>query len=114
MSETDLHQRIRNELEQQFPRSAWLKFHGGPFTQVGVGDVIGCLAIETPDKQYLALYCEFEVKLPGEENTLSEVQEKRIEDLTSLYAITGVITCSQDAIKLISDKIKELWKPTKS
>lgn len=112
MSETDIQQRIRDDLEQQFPRSYWLKFHGGPFTETGIGDIIGCLAIELPDKTRLALYCEFEVKKPGKEETLSEKQEERIETLQSLYAITGMITCSADAIKLISVKIKELWKPT--
>ena len=109
MSETDVGLKIRDDLQQQFPMSTWVKFHGGPFTQAGVGDIIGCLSVTFPGLYTIALYVEFEVKKPGEEHTLSALQEDRIKDLQALTAITGMVTCSQDAIDIITKRIKEIW-----
>ena len=88
--ESRLQRRIRQRLEQEFPRSYWRKIHGGPFQQAGLADLIGCVG---------GLFFSFEVKRPGQEP--SEIQEIEMEHVRNAGGVAAVIETPEEAVTIV-------------
>lgn len=60
----------------------------------GIPDIVGCCQ---------GRFCAFEVKLPGKEDTLSEIQKLVIKKIADAGGITGMVTTPEQAIRLLED-----------
>lgn len=90
MKESRLQARIRKALEDRYPHSWLVKFHGGPFTPAGVPDLIGCIS---------GFFIALEVKNPGENPSV--IQSRVINRIQLAGGISGVITSFEEAVQLI-------------
>lgn len=89
--ETLLQQRIRKRLEREFPRSRWFKHHGGPFSEAGIPDLVGCVE---------GLFFALEVKNPND-GEASEIQLEVIDEYHDAGGIAGVIRTEGEAVSLV-------------
>ncbi|MCK9444985.1 MAG: VRR-NUC domain-containing protein [Tissierellaceae bacterium] len=88
--ESNLQTKIRKALES---KGAWaVKFHGSPFTKKGTPDLLVC---------YRGLFIGMEVKLPGKEGTLTELQSYQIRKIKEAGGISLVITSVSQALKVL-------------
>lgn len=92
--ETRRQRKIRKGLEAHYIHSFWWKVHGGPFQRSGIGDLCGCVH---------GLYCNLEVKEPGNEDEVSVIQEETITDVLKAGGCAGVIETLEEAIELIDE-----------
>lgn len=90
--ESRLQQKIQKALKARWPKSWWVKFHGGPFSAAGVPDLLGCV-----NGKFFA----FEVKCPGKLRTLSALQARVIHRLQEAGAIAAAITSTEEALALV-------------
>lgn len=90
--ESRLQKRIQAALKARWPKSFWIKHHGGPFSAVGIPDLIGVVN----GKSFW-----FEVKLPGKLRTLSPLQAQVIHRLQEAGAIAAAITSPEEALALV-------------
>lgn len=90
--ESRLQRRIVKALKLEFPRSFWVKFHGGIFSAVGIPDLLGCV-----NGRFFA----FEVKVPGKLKTLSKIQAAVINQLQRAGACAACITSPEEALALV-------------
>jgi hypothetical protein len=91
MTESSLVTKIKKALKKQRP-GRWIKIHGGPFQEAGISDIIGC---------YMGKFYALEVKLPGKEKNLTDLQEQFIEDIISAGGAGGMITSVEQALKIV-------------
>jgi hypothetical protein len=73
MSESSLVTKIKRALKKE-RGGRWIKIHGGPFQEAGVSDILGC---------WHGTFYAMEVKLPGKEDTLTELQQAFIDDVNA-------------------------------
>lgn len=90
--ESKLQQRIQKALKARYPRSWWVKFHGGIFSAAGVPDLLGCV-----NGQFFAL----EVKCPGKLRTLTPIQAQVIDKLQRAGACACTITSVEEALAVV-------------
>ena len=90
--ETHLQQKIRAALKVRYPRSWWVKFHGGMFSAAGVPDLLGCV-----NGKFFA----FEVKCPGKLRTLTPIQAHVIDKLQRAGACACTITSIEEALAIV-------------
>lgn len=90
MLERDIVERIRTKVLAPLPRSFFFKVHGGPFQQVGIPDLIGCL-----EGRFVAI----EVKQPGKEPT--KIQATILKKLAAAGAVVGVATSVEEARAIV-------------
>ncbi len=90
--ESRLQKRIHKALKARWPKSWWVKFHGGVFSAAGVPDLLGCV-----NGQFFA----FEVKCPGKLRTLTPIQAQVIYQLQRAGACASAITSVEEALALV-------------
>lgn len=93
--ETALRQRIIKRLRIE-KGGFWTHPHGGPFSQAGLPDIIGC---------YEGRFYAFELKLPIEDGgrELTQLQEYTLERIRSAGGVASLIRSYEDARKLLDD-----------
>lgn len=90
MTEPDLVRKIKKALIAEGAYAA--KIHGGRFS-VGVPDLLVC-----HDGRFFA----FEVKLPGKEGNLTELQRNNLLSIRKAGGIAWVITSIEAAIEIVT------------
>lgn len=83
---------IRKAIEKEYPSSWLFKVHGGPFQVAGIPDIVGCI-----NGRFVAI----EVKFPGKENTLTQIQKTMIKKIHRAGAITFMTTSVEHAMSRI-------------
>lgn len=91
--ETRLQQKIRAALKLRYPKSWWVKFHGGMFSAAGIPDLIGVVN----GRPFF-----FEVKCPGKLRTLSPIQAYVIDQLQRAGACACTITSVEEALAIVA------------
>lgn len=95
--ESRLQNKIRKGLEKEFSGSFFYKTHGSPYQRAGIPDLIGCVK---------GRFIGIEVKLPGKEHTLTELQKHTIEQINQSGGIAFMSTSLEDAIETIIKRLK--------
>lgn len=90
MKESKFQRSVRRHLEQKYS-AVCVKYHGGPYSQVGVADLICCLR-----GRYLAMECKKKSKKPSP----SQLIWLKLVQLSG--GIAGVVYSLQDVDKLIT------------
>lgn len=86
-------------VERLKSRGAWArKIHGNMYT-AGLPDIIGC---------YEGVCLALEVKVPGRERTLTELQKKTLDNVEKAGGIGRMVT-EVDEMDEICDEIDEEW-----
>lgn len=86
MKESTVVKRIRKLLKKKYP-GFWFKTHGGPFQRAGLPDLIGC---------HKGVFIGIEVKVPGKEDNLSDLQEKTLRLISQAGGIAFMATTPQE------------------
>lgn len=92
--ETELQNRIRRGLLEEYPGSWLVKIHGGPMQAAGIPDLIGCI-----EGRAVGL----EVKVPGKEDTLTKRQGSTLAALRRAGGISAVVTTPSEALQVVSE-----------
>lgn len=92
--ESRLQTKIQKALQKEFPRSFFFKTHGGPYQRAGIPDIIGSVE---------GSFIGIEVKVPGRENTLTDLQQHTIDQINESGGLAFMTTNPEDAI----DRIKK-------
>lgn len=92
--ESRLQTKIQKALQKEFPRSFFFKTHGGPYQRAGIPDIIGSVE---------GSFIGIEVKVPGRENTLTDLQQHTIDQINESGGLAFMSTNPEDAI----DRIKK-------
>ena len=85
--EAKLQRKIQKYINS-LPRTVCWKMHGGPHMPKGLSDIIGC---------HKGRFFAFEVKVPGRENTLTEIQQAKLEAVEAAGGIAAVVTSVDEA-----------------
>ena len=93
--ESRLQRKIRSALEKRFKGSFWVKIWGGPFTMIGVPDLLGCVK---------GRFCALEVKQPDDLDDTTQIQRKVIRIIRRAGGVAGVVTSPQGAIQYIEQQ----------
>lgn len=81
MKEADLSKKIAKKMRD---RGCWaVKIAGGPRQGAGLPDIIGC---------YAGCFLGIEVKLPGKEKTITQLQSARLEAISSRGGYAVMVT----------------------
>lgn len=91
--ESRLQRRIVKALKKAYPKSWWVKFHGGPFSAAGVPDLLGCV-----NGYFYAL----EVKNPGKLRTVTAVQSATIKIIQNAGGISCALTSPDEALAVVA------------
>ena len=91
MSEAKLVTKIKKALKKEYG-GRWVKIHGGPYQEAGVSDILGC---------YKGKFYAIEVKLPGKERTLTELQQIFINDINAAGGKATMVTSVEEVLKFI-------------
>lgn len=90
MTEADLSKKIVLALRD---RGAWaIKTHGDPRQRRGLPDIIGC---------YRSIFFGFEVKLPGKEDTITQLQAQTLLEIRRSGGVGRMVTSVEEALKLL-------------
>ena len=100
--ETKLVREIRTALEESFP-GFYFKTHGGPYQRAGLPDLIGV---------HRGRFIGIEVKIPGEENSLTWLQSKTLDLIRSFEGVAFMTTSVEDTLYQMRKEMK-LW-PTRN
>lgn len=92
--ESRLQTKIQKALQKEFPSSFFFKTHGGPYQRAGIPDIIGSVK---------GFFIGIEVKVPGRENTLTDLQQHTIDQINESGGLAFMSTNPEDAI----DRIKK-------
>jgi hypothetical protein len=90
--ESRLQQKIQKALKARYPRSIFIKYHGGIFSAAGIPDLIGVVN----GKPFF-----FEVKCPNKLRTVSKIQQAVILQLQRAGACAAVITSPEEALAIV-------------
>jgi len=74
----------------------WIKIHGGPYQEKGVSDILGCL-----DGVFIAI----EVKMPGKENKVTDMQARFLRQIKRNGGITLVATDIDEVIDQLKKEV---------
>lgn len=92
MKEADLSKKIALKMRQ---RGCWaVKIAGGPRQGAGLPDIIGC---------YLGVFLGLEVKLPGKENTVTVLQQARLDAIEAADGVGRMVTSWEDVDAILND-----------
>jgi len=69
-----------------------VKNHGGPHSVRGLPDIVGC---------YAGSFFALEVKLPGREKTLTELQAKKLRDIREAGGVAEMVTSVKQALEAV-------------
>ena len=94
--EAKLTRRIRQDLKSNFG-GWWVKLHGGPFQAAGLPDILGLC-----DSKFFGI----EVKMPGKENTVSEIQAYTLKKIRENGGIGIVVTSVLQAREEVREALK--------
>jgi VRR-NUC domain. len=94
MLEKDVVRKIKTMLEKEFQPCKVNKIHGGPYQSAGISDLICCIK---------GRYVAIEVKQPGKEKTLTELQKKFLRDINECGGIAFMATSPES----VREKLKE-------
>lgn len=97
MTEPELVRKIKKALIAEGAYAA--KIHGGQFS-VGIPDLLVC---------YDGAFFGFEVKLPGKEKKVTELQMMNLREIRSSEGIGWVITSVAEALEII--RLTEVARP---
>jgi len=78
----------------------WIKIHGGPYQEKGLSDIIGCL-----DGRFIAI----EVKMPGKEDTVTDMQQRFIDQVLESGGVALVSSNIETTLKFFKRK-RRRWK----
>lgn len=95
--ETGLVRDIRKMLEESFP-GFYFKTHGGPYQRAGLPDIIGL---------HRGRFIGIEVKIPGEEDSLSKLQEKTLALIRSFGGVGFMTTSVKDTKHKMKEEMKQ-------
>lgn len=90
--------KIRAALREEFPRLWDVKYHGGPFSQSGVPDVLICVE---------GMFVALEVKMPDEEP--DQLQKMTMADIRRAGGIAESVETVEEAISVVR-KVRRLSK----
>ena len=93
MNESRLQKKIRDKLNDR-PSTYCVKMHGGPHQARGLPDLVGVTE---------GLFFGLEVKMPGKEGNLTEIQQKKLNDIDAAGGITAVVTTVEEANEALDD-----------
>ena len=91
--ETKLQRRIQRALKDMWPDGWAFKVHGGPFQQVGLPDLIGCI-----QGRFVAL----EIKHPDEDHPVSPIQTAVMSRLLKAGGIIAVVESVDQALEAVT------------
>jgi len=94
--ESRLQQKIKKALENAFPGSFWFKSHGGPYQQKGIPDLIGVVQ---------GKFIGVEVKVPGREHNLTDIQKHTIELINKAGGIAFMSTSVEHSVETIQKRL---------
>lgn len=92
MTEADLTKRIISAVKKEGAFAQ--KIHGGTFQSRGLPDIILC---------YISFFIGLEVKLPGKEDTVSDLQRKKLWDIYNAGGIGMMVTSVQQALDVLQE-----------
>jgi hypothetical protein len=75
-----------------------VKVHGSPYQTRGLPDIVGCLH---------SGFFGIEMKLPGKEKTLTDIQAATLDKIRKAGGRSGVATSYTECLEIISDWQKE-------
>lgn len=79
------------------------KIHGGRYS-AGVSDLLICVSVnKIPDrelKHLLGIFVALEVKLPGKEKNVTELQAKNLREIRHAGGIAWVVSSVEDAVEV--------------
>lgn len=70
----------------------WIKTHGSVYAQQGLPDLIGCVE---------GVFFGLEVKMPGEENEVTPLQNETLMDIIENGGFASVVTDEDEAIQFV-------------
>lgn len=84
-----------------------VKIHGGTFQSRGLPDVNAC---------WEGVYFGLEVKVPGKEDTTTELQKKKLYDICAAGGVGHQVTSVEQALEVLRKGAKKVkngkkWKP---
>jgi hypothetical protein len=89
--ESNLQSTIKKHLKKEFPKSWWMKVHGGPYQIAGVPDLLGCV-----EGNFIAL----EVKMPdGDPPT--KIQKQQMKRIKRAEGYACVVTSEEEAVRAV-------------
>lgn len=94
--ESKLVKKILVQLEGKLGGS-WNKIHGGSYQNSGISDILGCV-----EGHYVAL----EVKVPGRENTLTNLQAKFLEEIRKAGGTAAMVTSPEQALEIVREGLE--------
>lgn len=93
MTEAALTAKIIRRLNE-LPSTFAFKSKGDPRQRRGLPDIIGC---------HVGLFFGFEVKLPGKERNVTQLQQQTLDDITEADGLGRVITSAAQAVELLRE-----------
>lgn len=69
------------------------KVHGGPYQVAGISDIICC---------HEGHFYAFEVKLPGKERKLTQLQQRFLDKITDAGGTAAMVTSVAQALEVIN------------
>ena len=98
MTEKQLSDKIIKALRQMGAFA--VKIHGGTFQARGLPYIVGC---------WRGMFFGLEVKLPGKENTITKLQQKKLQDIEDAGGTAEMVTTVDQALKAVKRGYKN-WK----
>jgi Holliday junction resolvase len=95
--ESRLQEKIRKAIVSKFPGCYIYKTHGGPMQKKGLPDIVGCI-----NGRFIAI----EVKVPGRENTLTEIQKLNLEQIEASGGLAFMSTSVEHSVDTVKAYIK--------
>jgi len=99
MKESTIVKNIMKALGKHFP-GFYFKTHGGPFQRAGLPDIIGL---------HKGRFIGIEVKVPGKEDTLTDIQRHTL----TLIKLAGGISFMSTSVDITIQKLQEEFKNDK-
>ena len=94
--ETKIVKKCMTLLKDKYP-GFYFKTHGGPYQKAGLPDIVGV---------YQGKFIGIEIKCPGKEDTLTDLQKKTLEKISKAGGVAFMATSPQQ-IAEIMDRSKE-------
>lgn len=104
MNESKLTRNMVKKINEM-PHTWARKIHGGPHQRAGIPDILGCT---------YGRFFGLEVKMPGKENNLTELQEYALKGILEAGGRAGLVTTVDEAVKEVKRLGKQAKKARKS
>jgi len=102
MKEATTAKRIRAHIKKAYG-GWWVKIHGGAFQAAGIPDLIGIT--RGKNQRRFAIFFALEVKLPGQEHTLTRLQSYTIHKINEAGGVAAMVTSTADADRVIREAL---------